>query len=186
MAEIKTSIKYIDWGKFENDQEVELWAFKAKLHLSKLDQWDTTDKPKESDLAYNQIVYNLNDEYLSRWFKLVPTKTMGKTIQIWNEITKLYQQTTTSTKVSSTLTLTNFSFDGRKAVEVKKDYEAITRQFQAAFGGQETISVAQLSACLLLAKLPDEFSTIRTIIEQQEASKTDDTVTLLNVGNIFE
>ncbi len=89
--------------------------------------------------------------YLSRWFKLVPTKTMIKTLQIWNEFTKLFQQTTTSTKVSSTLTLTNFSFDGRKAVEVKKVYEAITRQFQAAFGGQETISVAQLSACLLLA-----------------------------------
>lgn len=60
MSEIKTSIKYIDWGKFKNDTEVELWAFKAKLHLSKLEQWDTTDKPKESDLAYNQIVYNLN------------------------------------------------------------------------------------------------------------------------------
>lgn len=104
---------------------------------------------------------------------------MTKTLQIWNEITKLFQQSTTSTKVSSTLTLTNFCFDGRKAVDVKKVYEAITRQFQAAFGGQETISVAQLSACLLLAKLPDEFSTIRTIIEQQEASKNDGTPTLL-------
>ena len=187
MTEVKSSIKYIDWGKFENDTEVELWAFKAKLHLSKLNEWDNTaDKPQESEVAYNQIVYNLNDEYLLRWFKLVPTKTLTKTRQIWNEITKLFQQTTTSTKVSSTLTLTNFSFDGRKAVDVKKAYEAITRHFQAAFGGQETISVAHLSACLLLAKLPEEFSTIRTIIEQQEASKQDETLSFLNVEKIFE
>ena len=176
----------LKWFTFDTDDQAEIWIDYATASLKVANLWDSSiDGPNDSDKTKLVLQLNLSKTYYERWFKKTPTKGQSFNMMIWENFKRLYQNSSTSSKVTSLLALTEFSFSEPKMVDNRKIFEGLIRTFKSSFGGTESINIADLVACLLLAKMPQEYATIRQLFEQAEINKKLDEKSSVSVDAIF-